>query len=85
MRRTVAAALSKPQARCSGQELPLCEGTDTLHDPYRPAAFTLFPDLTIHAEFNGYWYWGRATMEELRQEMRAIAREIREDWEVPES
>ena len=67
------------------KQLPLCEGTDTLHDPYRPAAFTLFPDLTIHAAFNGYWYWGRATMEELRQEMRAIAREIREDWEVPES
>jgi peroxiredoxin len=67
------------------KQLPLCEGTDTLHDPYRPAAFTLFPDLTIHAEFNGYWYWGRATMEELRQEMRAITREVREDWEVPES
>src|SRR6266540_5379139 len=22
------------------KQLPLCEGTDTLHDPYRPAAFT---------------------------------------------
>ncbi len=66
------------------KRLPLCEGTDTLHDPYRPAAFTLFPDLTIHAAFNGYWYVGRATMEEVRQEMRTISREIREDWEVPE-
>jgi hypothetical protein len=27
---------------------------------------------------------GRATMEEVRQEMRTISREIREDWEVPE-
>jgi peroxiredoxin len=65
--------------------LGLREGTDTIHEPYRPAAFTLSPDLTIHASFNGYWFWGRATMEELRQEMREISREIREDWEVPES
>jgi peroxiredoxin len=64
--------------------LPLCEGTDTLHDPYRPAAFTLFPDLTIHRAYNGYWYWGRATMEELRRDMREITREIRQEWEVPE-
>ena len=27
----------------------------------------------------------RTRMEELRQEMRAISREIRKDWEVPES
>jgi peroxiredoxin len=65
--------------------LPLLEGTDTVHHPYRPAAFTLFPDLTIHAAFNGYWFWGRATMQELRLEMRAITREIREDWEVPDA
>lgn len=64
--------------------LPLCEGTDTLHHPYRPAAFTLFPDLTIHRAYNGYWYWGRATMEELRRDMREISGEIRADWEVPE-
>jgi peroxiredoxin len=63
--------------------LPLCEGTDTVHDPYRPAAFTLFDDLTIHRAYNGYWYWGRATMEELRRDMREITREIRDDWEVP--
>ena len=63
--------------------LPLREETDTIHDPYRPAAFSLFPDLTIHRAYNGYWYLGRATMEELRQDMRAISREIRSDWEVP--
>jgi peroxiredoxin len=64
------------------QQLPLCEGTDTLHHPYRPATFTLFPDLTVHRTYNGYWYWGRATMEELRRDMREITMEIREDWEV---
>ena len=63
--------------------LPLCEGTDTIHDPYRPAGFTLFPDLTIHRTYNGYWYWGRATVEEIRRDMCEITREIRDDWEVP--
>jgi peroxiredoxin len=63
--------------------LGLREGTDTLHDPYRPAAFTLFPDLTIFGAYNGYWYWGRATLQELRRDMREITRQIRADWEVP--
>jgi peroxiredoxin len=60
--------------------LALRETTDTVHDPYRPAAFTLFPDLRIHTEYNGYWYWGRATMEEIRQDMRAISEQVRPDW-----
>jgi peroxiredoxin len=64
-------------------ELGLLETTDTLHHPYRPAGFTLFPDLTIHRAYNGYWFWGRATMEELRHDMRDITRAIRADWEVP--
>jgi peroxiredoxin len=64
--------------------LGLEETTDTVHNPYRPAQFTLFPDLTVHATYNGYWYWGRATMEELRRDMRAITGAIRDDWEVPE-
>jgi peroxiredoxin len=63
--------------------LGLREGTDTIHDPYRPAAFTLSPDLKIHRAYNGYWYWGRATMEELRGDMREITMKVRDDWEVP--
>ena len=63
--------------------LGLRETTDTLNHPYWPASFTLFPDLTIHAAYTGYWYWGRPTMEELRQDFRAITREVRADWEVP--
>jgi peroxiredoxin len=62
--------------------LGLRETTDTVHHPYRPAAFTLFPDLKIHAAYNGYWYWGRPTAEELRQDMRTITRQIRPDWEL---
>jgi peroxiredoxin len=64
------------------KQLPLGESTDTIHNPYRPATFTLFPDLTIHRAYNGYWFWGRATTEELRRDMREITRAIRQDWEV---
>jgi len=62
--------------------LGLRETTDTVHHPYRPAAFTLFPDLTIHAAYNGYWYWGRPTLEVIRRGMREISRSIRLDWEL---
>ncbi len=48
-----------------------------------PCVFTLCPDLTIHSAYHGYWYWGRPTMEELRQDFRAISRAIRPDWELP--
>ena len=62
--------------------LGLRETTDTVHHPYRPAAFMLFPDLTVHAAYNGYWYWGRPTVEEIRRDMREISRAIRLDWEL---
>ncbi len=61
--------------------LGLREEADTLHDPYRPAAFTLAPDLTVHRAYDGYWYWGRPTMEDLRQDMRAISHAVRDDFE----
>jgi hypothetical protein len=63
-------------------ELGLRETTDTVHHPYRPAAFMLYPDLRIHAAYNGYWYWGRPTLDEVRLDMRAISRDIRLDWEL---
>jgi len=65
--------------------LGLAETTDSSHRPYLPTVFTLDPDLRIHAAYNGYWYWGRPTSEELRQDFRAISRRIRADWEPPRS
>jgi peroxiredoxin len=65
------------------EPLGLLETTDTLHRPYAPTVFTLYPDLTIRAAYNGYWFWGRPTAEELRQDFREITRHIRPDWEVP--
>jgi peroxiredoxin len=65
------------------EALQLRESTDTLHDPYVPAVFTLFPDLTIRRSWNGYWFWGRPTSEELRQDLRHITMQVRPDWEPP--
>ena len=38
----------------------LLETTDPGNAPYLPTVLTLFPDLTIHAVYNGYWFWGPA-------------------------
>ena len=64
-------------------DLGLRETTDSVYRPYVPTAFTLYPDLTIHAVYNGYWFWGRPTNEELRVAFRDVTRSIRPDWEVP--
>jgi peroxiredoxin len=70
--------------RSALQTLALRESTDTKNDPYVPRVFTLSPDgLRIHAVYDGYWYSGRATLEELRQDLRAIQRSLRDDWEAP--
>jgi peroxiredoxin len=74
--------LSDP-ARAVQAELGLRETTDTLNDPYVPAVFTLFPDRTIHRAYDGYWFWGRPTTEELRRDMREISATIRADWAAP--
>ena len=74
--------LSDPD-RVALEQLRLRETTDTVNHPYVPRIFTLFPDLTIHRVYNGYWYWGRATVEELVQDLREISSQIRADWAAP--
>ena len=46
-----------------------------------PRDFVLYPDLTIYKVYNGYYYVGRATVEDLRQDFRAISSQIRKDWD----
>jgi peroxiredoxin len=45
-----------------------------------PYTFSLLPDLTIHRIYNGWWYVGRPTVEELRQDMRAMMERCRGDY-----
>jgi len=46
-----------------------------------PYTFSLHPDLTIHRIYNGWWFVGRPTLEELRQDLRAIMQKCRADFE----
>jgi hypothetical protein len=32
--------------------------------------------------FNGYWFFGRPTIEELRQDLRAVLKKCRTDWDI---
>ncbi len=64
--------------------LGLAETTDDVHHPYLPACFVLTPDLAIHTAYNGYWYWGRPTMDELRHDFRELTRALRPDWVAPQ-
>jgi peroxiredoxin len=45
-----------------------------------PFTFSLKPDLTIHSIYDGWWFVGRPTLEELRQDMRAILKASRDDY-----
>lgn len=60
--------------------LGISESTDSRHGPLPvPFTFALLPDLTIHAIFNGWYFAGRPTPEELRQTSRQITDRIRDD------
>lgn len=63
--------------------LGLREATDTVHEPYLPAAFSLHPDLRVNRAYEGYWFWGRPTLEELRRDLREISAAVRVDWAAP--
>jgi hypothetical protein len=47
-----------------------------------PHTLVLKPGLVIHSVYNGYWYWGRPSMEDLRRDLREVTREIRPDWDL---
>jgi len=65
------------------EALGLRETTDTVHEIYAPYAFVLSPDLVVQRTWIGYWFWGRPTAEELRQELRTATRSLRPDWDLP--
>ena len=61
--------------------LDIVEVTGTSHgDVAVPYSFSLAPDLTIHTVYNGWWFVGRPTVEELRQDLRTIMQACRHDY-----
>jgi peroxiredoxin len=63
------------------KDLQIQEYTDPFHDPMIPHTLLLKPRLVIHSVYNGYWFWGRPSVEDLRRDLREVTREIRPDWD----
>jgi peroxiredoxin len=64
------------------KDLDIAEYTDPDHNPMIPYVFVLEPGLRIYKIYNGYWFFGRPTVEELRQDLRAVLRKCRPDWDI---
>jgi hypothetical protein len=59
------------------KDLDIQEYMDPYNDPMVPHTFVLKPKLVIYSVYNGYWYWGRPSIEDLRRDLRAVTGEIR--------
>jgi peroxiredoxin len=73
--------LSDPKRKVQ-QDLDIAEYTDPTHNPMVPHTFVLEPGLVIVSIDNGYWFFGRPTVEDLRQDLRAVQRKVRPDWDL---
>ena len=67
------------------KDLDIQEYTDPHHDPMVPHTLVLKPGLVIHSLYNGYWFWGRPSIDEMWRDLRAATREIRPDWDLSAS
>jgi hypothetical protein len=47
-----------------------------------PHTLVLEPGLRIYKIYNGYWFFGRPTVEELRLDLREVLRRCRPDWDI---
>ena len=61
-------------------ELEMVDRTDKRHgEIYIPYTFVLDKDRTIYKIYNGWWYLGRPTVEEIRMDLRVLISK-RPDW-----
>jgi hypothetical protein len=47
-----------------------------------PHVIVLEPGLVVFKIYNGYWFFGRPTIEELRQDLRVVLKKWRPDWDI---
>ena len=64
------------------KDLDIAEYTDSHHNPMIPHVIVLEPGLVIYKIYMGYWFFGRPTVEELRQDLRAVIQKCRRDWDI---
>jgi peroxiredoxin len=73
--------LSDP-GRIVQQDLQIQEYTDSDNDPMVPHTLVLKPGLIVHAVYDGYWFWGRPSVQELWRDLRSASAEVRPDWDL---
>ena len=73
--------LSDP-ARKAQKDLDIAEYTDPTHNPMIPHTIVLEPGRIVFRIYNGYWYFGRPTIEELRHDLRSVLQKCRPDWDI---
>ena len=62
-------------------ELDIVDTTDTRHPRIAiPYTFVLDAERIIYRIYNGWWYVGRPTVEELRMDLRALMSRRRDWW-----
>jgi peroxiredoxin len=64
------------------KDLDIQEYTDPEHDPMIPHTLVLKPGLVVHSVYNGYWFWGRPSIDDLWRDLRAAMSESRPDWDL---
>ena len=64
------------------KDLDIAEYTDPGHNPMIPHTLVLEPGLQLYKIYNGYWFFGRPTVEELRLDLRAVLQRCRPDWDI---
>ena len=64
------------------KDLDIAEYTDPDHNPMIPHTLVLEPGLRVYKNYNGYWFFSRPTVEELRLDLRTVLRRCRPDWDI---
>jgi peroxiredoxin len=72
-------------ARVVQKDLDIAEYTDPTNNPMIPHTIVLEPGLVVYKIYNGYWFFGRPTIEELRTELRAVLKKCRPDWDLTDT
>jgi hypothetical protein len=56
--------------------------TNPTNNPMIPHTIVLEPGLVVFKIYNGYWFFGRPTAGELRQDSRSVSKKCRPDWDI---
>jgi peroxiredoxin len=73
--------LADPE-RVVQRDLDIVEYTDPLHNQMVPHTIVCEPGLLIFKIYNGFWFFGRPTVEELRHDLRAVLMKHHWDWDL---